>query len=131
MSTFTLSLVSPSGVLRQPDVVSFVGTDASGRFGVQAGHVPAATVLSYGLCRFRTASDAAWQWVTLPGGVLRFEAGTLEIACRRFWRGANPRELERQLAADHEAESERHAELRHTLDRLEQTLAKKLWEMQR
>lgn len=131
MSVFALSLVSPAGVLHRADVVSFVGTDASGRFGVQAGHVPAATVLSYGLCRFRTASEPAWQWVALPGGVLRFEAGAVEIACRRFWHGASPRELERRLAVDHTEESERHAALRLTLDRLEQTLAKKLWEMQR
>ncbi len=54
---------------------SFIGEDASGSFGLQAGHARFMTILEFGLARFRTA-EADWQYLALPGALLYFAQGT-------------------------------------------------------
>ena len=113
MRTFILHLQSATRAERVPDVVSFIGEDASGSFGVLAGHERLLTVLGFGLARFRT-SDETWHYVAVPGAVVHFVDGELFVASRRYLRGADPeriagalreelREEEGQIGAAHEA----------------------------
>lgn len=141
MAGFTMQVASATRLERFDGVSSFVGTDASGRFGLMAGHAPMSTVLSYGLARFRleTASGQAgladgaaesWNYLALPGGVLRFADNVLSIASRVFVVGGSVQEVGRTLAMEMERDTAQQVELRRTLQRLEQTLMKGLWQLE-
>lgn len=128
MSGFTLQLASATRQARFDDVISFVGTDASGRFGLMADHVPMATVLDPGLARFRSAAGA-WHYLALPGGTLHFGDKLLAIATRSFVVGDELSTVRAQLDAELEREEKQRGALRHNLDQLEKTLAHRLWKL--
>ncbi len=131
MTGFALTLASPRQVEHIDAVESFVGTDASGRFGILAGRTPLVTVLAFGLARIRLADAADWRYLALPGGTLHFADNRLHIACRHFTLGDDPTRLQAALTEQAQREDERRADLRHNLERFEQTLMKRLWEMER
>jgi hypothetical protein len=60
-SGITLHLQSAVRCERIDGVLSFVGSDASGSFGIQPGRARFMTVLDYGLSRFRDACTVRWQ----------------------------------------------------------------------
>ncbi|EEP85587.1 alternate F1F0 ATPase, F1 subunit epsilon, partial [Burkholderia mallei GB8 horse 4] len=63
-------------------IVSLRAEDASGAFGIRAGHVDFVTLLRASVVRWRTA-DGATHYAALDGGVLRVTRGArIEIACR-------------------------------------------------
>ncbi len=116
---FALELCDSKTMERIEGVESFVGEDASGSFGILAGREHLVTVLTCGLCRYRT-NDGRWHYVALPGGVLSFSEGTLTICTRRLLQSDDATELEKRLDAEIAAEeSSRRAisDLIHTMDR--------------
>ncbi|MCB1906472.1 MAG: hypothetical protein KDH15_03800 [Rhodocyclaceae bacterium] len=131
MSAYQLVLACPRRVERVDAVESFVGTDASGRFGILAGRAPLVTVLRFGLARFRQAGSERWRFLALPGGALQFDAGRLSIACRHFTVGDDAAALLADLTAEARREDARRADLRHNLDRFERMLMRRLWEIER
>ncbi|QID18832.1 F0F1 ATP synthase subunit epsilon [Nitrogeniibacter mangrovi] len=131
MTGFRLTLACPRRVEHIDAVASFVGTDASGRFGILAGRTPLITVLRFGLARFRVAGAADWRYLALPGGTLHFADNALAIACRHFTLGDDAAALQAALTEGARCEDERRADLRHNLDRFEQTLMQRLWELER
>jgi F-type H+-transporting ATPase subunit epsilon len=82
VTAFALHLQGATQAERVDDVVSFVGTDASGSFGILPGHARFMTVLEYGLSRYRRANDE-WSYVASPGGVLYFVDDALYLYSRR------------------------------------------------
>jgi len=131
VNTFVLTLASPRQVEHIEAVESFIGTDASGRFGILAGRTPLLTVLSFGLARIRLAPAGDWRYLALPGGTLHFADNQLHIASRHFTLGDDPDRLQAALVEQARHEDERRADLRHNLDHFERTLMKRLWEMER
>ena len=84
MTSFPLILRDSSTATRIDGVVSFVGEDASGSFGILPGHARFMTILELGLARFRRA-DAAWQYLAMPGAVLYFKDNLLSLSTRRYF----------------------------------------------
>lgn len=130
MRDFVLHLQSASRYERIEGVVSFVGEDASGSFGVLAGHARAITCLDFGLARYRLA-DGNWQYLALPGAVLYFRDNQLYLSTRRFVRGDDYLAVGKALAEDLAAEEEKMQALMHSLQQLEQAMFKRLWDLQR
>jgi F-type H+-transporting ATPase subunit epsilon len=130
MKTFTLHLRDASQYERIDGVESFVGRDESGSFGILAGHARMMTALTFGLARYRT-TDADWQYVALPGGLLYFVDTELTILARRYLRGSEfermAEALERQLLVEEEGLRS----LKESLRRIEETLFRHLWRMKR
>jgi F-type H+-transporting ATPase subunit epsilon len=130
MKTFTLHLRDASQYERIDGVESFVGRDESGSFGILAGHARMMTALTFGLARYRT-TDADWQYVALPGGLLYFVDTELTILARRYLRGSEfermTEALERQLLVEEEGLRS----LKESLRRIEETLFRHLWRMKR
>lgn len=129
MSTFTLHLHSMTAARTVPGVRSLVARDASGSFGIQAGHEDFMTALEFGLALYRTGADD-WQYLALPGGILRVAAGAVWLFTRRYLEDRDYRrlggELERQLRAEEEALRE----TRLSLQQMEQHLLRRLWELE-
>ena len=66
MNTFLLHLQSATQYERIENVLSFVGEDDSGSFGILPGHARMMTLLGFGLARFRV-TDQDWEFLALPG----------------------------------------------------------------
>lgn len=128
MSEFTLHLHSMTEARTVPGVRSLVARDATGSFGIQAGHEDFMTALAFGLARYRI--DADWQYLALPGGILRVAQGEVWLFTRHYLADSDYRrlggELERRLRAEEQALREARA----SLQQMEQQLLRRLWELE-
>ena len=79
MKSFTLLLLDATRSEEIRNVTSFVGEDASGSFGILAGHARMMTSVVTGLARFRVGMDA-WRYLAMPGGVLYFNDNVLSLS---------------------------------------------------
>jgi F-type H+-transporting ATPase subunit epsilon len=128
MSTFTLVLQDATHTQRIEQVISFVGEDASGGFGILAGHARMMTSLVFGMARFRCA-QGPWKYLALPGAMLYFNGNELSLGTRRY---LVDEDYERISTALHEqllAEELELSELKKSLHHMEEEVFRRLWEM--
>ena len=128
MRTFTLILQDATHTQRIEQVTSFVGEDATGSFGILAGHARMMTSLVFGLARFR-AGENPWQYLAMPGAVLYFNDNELSLSTRRY---LVDDDYERISIALHEqllAEEKELRELKKSLHHMEEEVLRRLWEI--
>ena len=130
MTGFAVQLLGSDAGDTIADVVSFVGEDASGSFGLMARHARFMTVLSYGLARLRLV-DGRVRYVGLPGGLLVFDGKELRISTRRYLVGDDADALGRALAGVVRAEQHALAETLRKLHRVEAEMLHRLVELER
>jgi F-type H+-transporting ATPase subunit epsilon len=130
MTTFTLRILDSSGQQTFTDVISFVGEDATGSFGILAGHARMITSLVVGLARFRTAGSA-WHYVALPGAILYFDKDILNLCTRRCLVGDDYGHISAALRDQLLAEESKLTSMKQSLHRMEEEIFKRLWEMGR
>jgi len=99
MSGFVLQLLDSHGGERFEDVEHFIGADESGSFGILAGHCHVVAVLRYGLARF-IDRNGVWQYLAIPGGVLRFADNQLTLTSLHYFLGEDRRLICEQLAQE-------------------------------
>jgi F-type H+-transporting ATPase subunit epsilon len=128
VNTFTLHLRAATQYRRIDGVSAFVGADASGSFGLLAGHARFMTALHVGLARFRVGAQP-WQYLAVPGAVLRFLDNELSIGARRFVIDSDFERISRTLKEVVLAEEADLHGIRRSLQELEQQLLKRLWQM--
>jgi F-type H+-transporting ATPase subunit epsilon len=128
MKDFEMEVRAAGQTLQVPGVVSFIGEDASGSFGLQAGHARFMTLLEFGLARFRTA-ETDWQYLALPGALLDFTEGRLWIGARRFLLDSDYARISRLLQAQLRADEQALAETKASLRRMEEALMRRLWQL--
>ena len=122
---FTLHLQSAARHERIAGVVSFVGEDASGRFGLLPGHAPLLTLLEYGLARFRDAAGP-WRYLGCPGAVLWFADDELFLTTRRYLIDDDYGRISTLLAGQLAEEEAALQSVKDNLRRLEQELFRRL-----
>ena len=130
MNTFVLHLQSGTQYERIDDAVSFVGVDDSGSFGIHAGHARMMTCLATGLARFSTA-DGTRRFLALPGAVLYFADNALYVNTRRYLQDWDFKRITSALQEELLAEEEQLRTIRESLNRLEDEMLKRMWNMQR
>ncbi|MEJ2143287.1 MAG: F0F1 ATP synthase subunit epsilon [Gammaproteobacteria bacterium] len=130
MSTFTLSLHDAARSEQIQGVTSFVGEDASGSFGILAGHDRMMTCLIIGLARFRVG-EAPWTYLALPGAVLYFHGNVLTLSTRHYLLDDDYTRISKALQQELLAEEENLHTMKQSLHRMEEQLLKRLWEMGR
>lgn len=130
MRTFTLHLQSATQYERIEGVASFVGEDASGGFGILAGHARVMTALVFGLARFRQA-EGPWQYLALPGALLYGVGDDLFLSTRRYLRDEDAARIGRALDQELLAEETALRTVKDSLRRLEEELFKRLWRLGR
>jgi F-type H+-transporting ATPase subunit epsilon len=128
MRTFTLRILESAGQHEFADVVSFVGEDASGSFGILANHARMMTSLVIGLASFRT-TDSDWRYVALPGAILYFDNGVLNLCTRRCLIGDDYDHISTALREQLLAEESKLTAMKQSLHRMEEEIFKRLWEM--
>jgi F-type H+-transporting ATPase subunit epsilon len=128
MSCFSLRLQDATHSEAVEDVVSFVGEDSSGSFGIQAGHGRIMTSLSFGLARFKVRSGD-WTYLALPGALLYFDNGILTLSTRHFVLDDDYQrisEVMRETLLSEEAELK---DLKESLRRMEEEVLRRMWQL--
>ncbi|HTQ35452.1 MAG TPA: F0F1 ATP synthase subunit epsilon [Steroidobacteraceae bacterium] len=130
MKGFTLRLLDATRSEQLDEVVSFVGADASGSFGILAGHAPFITALRMGLARFR-GRDGRWRYLALPEAVLRFDGRELVLGTRRYLLGEDLDQISAALRERLLVEERQLQDTRRSLRHMEEALMKRMWELGR
>ncbi|MBI2753785.1 MAG: F0F1 ATP synthase subunit epsilon [Betaproteobacteria bacterium] len=130
MRTFVLHLQSATQYEHIEDAVSFVAADASGSFGILAGHARMMTCVASGLARFRTAGGD-WRFLALPGAVLYFAEDQLTVNARRFLVDPDFRRISAALREELLAEEVKLNDLKESVNRLGDEMLKRIWTLQR
>jgi F-type H+-transporting ATPase subunit epsilon len=130
VSSFVMHLQDATSYERIERVESFVGTDASGSFGIQASHERLMTSLVFGLARYRVAGEP-WVYIALPRALLYMLDGELYVSARRYFRDLDYRRMSEALTARLRSEEDELKQVRDSLRRMEEEMFKRLWELSR
>jgi F-type H+-transporting ATPase subunit epsilon len=128
VSGFRLEIQDASQAKRFEGIHSFVGEDGSGSFGLRAGHARFMTTLTFGLASFRE-EDGPWQYLAIPGGVLYFVDQHLWIGTRRFLIDSDFERISDLLREQLLAEEEALRGTKLSLQRMEEELLHRLWQL--
>lgn len=128
--SFTLRLQDATHAEEIAGVTSFVGEDASGSFGILAGHARMITALVIGLARFRIGTEA-WRYLAVPGAVLYFRDNVLTLSTRRYLLDDDYMRISQALQQQLLAEEEQLHTMKASLHRMEEAMLRHLWEMGR
>jgi F-type H+-transporting ATPase subunit epsilon len=128
--SFTLRLQDATHAEEIAGVTSFVGEDASGSFGILAGHTRMITALVIGLARFRIGTEA-WRYLAVPGAVLYFRDNVLTLSTRRYLLDDDYMRISQALQQQLLAEEEQLHTMKASLHRMEEAMLRPLWEMGR
>ncbi len=126
MNTFVMHLQSATQSDRIENVLSFIGRDDSGSFGILPGHARMMTLLVFGLARFRVI-DQAWEFLAFPGALVYFVKGQLYLSTRRYVRGKDYAGMTVTLQRELRAEEEALRAVKQSVRRLEEEMFKRLW----
>ena len=130
MSGFTVQLQSANQYERLEGVVSFVGEDASGSFGLMRGHGRFITTLVFGLARLRYA-DGRWDYLALPEAVAYFDKDQLTLSTRRYLHGDDYTRISQVLREELVREEQVLVEFKHSLAQMERAMMLRLWRIGR
>ncbi len=125
MKTFKLILQDAMRIEQLENITSFVGEDASGSFGILAGHARLMTSLVFGLARFRV-EDQPWQYLAMPGGMLYFVDNELSISTRRYLKDDDYENISYGLQKQLLAEEEDLREMKQSLHRMEEEILRRM-----
>jgi F-type H+-transporting ATPase subunit epsilon len=130
MKPFTLQLQDATHSEEIKNITSFVGEDASGSFGIFAGHARMMTSLVIGLARFRVG-EQEWQYLALPGALLYFHDNMLTLSTRHYLLDTDYMRISEALQQQLLSEEENLHTMKQSLHRMEEELLKRMWEMGR
>ena len=130
MKGFTLQLQDATRSQQLPGVTTFVGEDASGSFGIEAGHARMMTSLIIGLARFRVG-ERHWHYLALPGAIVYFDANRLTLSTRRYLMDDDYMRISQALQQQLLSEEEKLHSIKQSLHQMEQEVLKRLWDMGR
>ena len=130
MRPFTLILQDAMHIETVDGLVSFVGEDRSGSFGILPGHARMMTTLTMGLARYRLA-EGAWQYLAQPGAVLYFNNNVLSISTRHYFRDENYLRISEALREKLMAEEQALQSIKTSLHHMEEEILRQMWELRR
>lgn len=130
MRTFTVQLLSARRAQRIDGVTSFIGEDATGSFGLLAGHARVMTALRTGLARIRVGEEP-WQYIAVPRALLYFIDNVLTLTARRYVIDTDYERISHTLQEELLVEEQELRSVRRSLQAMEEHLLKRLWQLSR
>lgn len=130
MKTFMLRLLGATQCEDIAEVISFVGEDDTGSFGLLADHARFMTMLSMGIAKYRIGENQ-WQYLAAPGGVVYFHDNVLTVCTDRYLLDDDYRRINKALQQQLLAEEETIQAFKDSLQHMEEEVFKRLWEMGR
>lgn len=125
MREFSVLLHSSTSSERLGHVVSFVGEDDSGSFGILGGHARMMTYLNFGLARIRYAKGEV-EYIALPGGLIYLLNDELRIATRQYFRSSDYDQMLNVLDSHLAMEEESLRGIHENLRRLDESILKRI-----
>lgn len=110
------------------NVTSFIGEDASGSFGLLAGHARFMTALSIGIARYRVGKTS-WKFIAVPGGILYFYNDILSLCTDRYLLDDDYMRISIALQDQLLAEEVALQKVKGSLHNMEEEVFKRLWEI--
>lgn len=129
MNTFSLHLHGVTQYEHLPNVISFIGEDASGKFGIMAKHCRMLSSIKFGLSTLYYADNRV-EYLALAGGIVYFLDNSLYIGTRQYYRSHNYEEIVTVLNKQLHAEAETIRDINETLRRFDEMVLRHLWEME-
>lgn len=130
MKSFTVQLLSARSAQRIDDVTGFIGEDATGSFGLLAGHARFMTALRPGLAQIRVG-ERRRQYLAVPGALLYFVDNMLTLTTRRYVMDSDYERISHILQRELMAEEQELRSVRRSLQVMEEHLLKRLWQLGR
>ncbi|MFO9572967.1 F0F1 ATP synthase subunit epsilon [Legionella pneumophila serogroup 1] len=130
MELFTIHLKSATQYEKIDKIISFVGEDASGQFGILAHHDRMMTCLKFGLAWFRYENQET-EYLALPGAVVYFIENQMHIATRHYVRHKEYQAIQRVLEEELHWEEDNLSRTKESVHRLDEGMLKRLWELNR
>lgn len=130
MDGFDLHLQSSTQHEIIHNVVSFVGEDASGQFGILANHARMMTCLKIGLAWFRYENKEK-EYLAFPGAVVYFIDNQLYISTRHYFRNTDYQAIHALIEKELHIEEENLLHIKESLHRLDEEILKRLWDLKR
>ena len=130
MNTFPMHLEGTTQYERIEKVISFIGEDDSGSFGILPGHARMMTLLRFGLARFRVLGEY-WEYLALPGAFAYFLDGELHLSTRHYLRGKDYDRISTALEQELLVEEGNLHVIKQSLHNLEEEMFKRLWKLER
>ncbi|WP_455203023.1 F0F1 ATP synthase subunit epsilon [Kaarinaea lacus] len=112
------------------DVSTFVGEDASGSFGILAGHARLMTSLVIGLARLRVG-QGEWQYLAVPGALLYFHNNVLILSTRHYLLDNDYMRISAALQQQLLEEEKKLKNVKDSLHRMEEEVLRRMWELGR
>jgi F-type H+-transporting ATPase subunit epsilon len=128
MKSFSLRLQDATHSEAVDGVISFVGEDSSGGFGIQAGHGRIMTSMSFGFARFRIRSGD-WKYLALPGALLYFDDDILTLSTRHFVLDDDYQRISDVMRDELLAEEVELKDLKESLRRMEEEFLRRIWQL--
>jgi F-type H+-transporting ATPase subunit epsilon len=129
-NSFSVHLQGTTQYEQLDSVVSFVGEDASGSFGLMCGHARFVTTLVFGLARLHYA-DGRQDYLALPEAVVGFDQDRLTLSTRRYLRGDDYTLISQALREELVQEEQTLTELKHSVEQMERAMMLRLWRIGR
>lgn len=130
MACFDLYLQSSTQCEKMSHIVSFVGEDASGLFGILAQHTQMMTCLHFGLAWFRYDNNET-EYLALPGAILYFKDNQLFLATRHYVRHKEYQAIQHILENELKSEADHLISINDSLHRLDEEMLQRLWNLKR
>lgn len=130
MNSITVLLQDVTHRQQYVDVISFVGEDKSGHFGILPNHLRFMTSLVMGLCRFKVQQDG-WLYIATAGALLYFHDNQLILTSRHFLIDSDYQRISDALAEQIFAEEVRLQGQKQSLRQMEEEVLKRLWDLRR
>jgi len=130
MKSFVLHLQDATHDEQIGQVISFVGQDDSGLFGILADHARMMTVLAFGLARYRT-TDERWHFLAVPRGLLYCVDNNVYLSARRYIHDDEYVRISQALEEQLVTEETALRTIKDSLQKLEEEMFKRLWRMGR
>jgi F-type H+-transporting ATPase subunit epsilon len=96
--TFGLQILVPDTVILDTRVIAVQACDASGRFGLRAGHEPFVTTLSPSLLIY-TDEEGRERYAAVDGGVMLLEGNRVSVVTREAVLADRLEDVAKQAAA--------------------------------
>lgn len=128
MNEFECFIFTPQGTLQESHLVSFVGRDATGSFGIRPKRFSFTTILEYGITKMKN-SKGDQIYYAIAGGALEFRKEKLTIVTSYAVKSAEIEGLADELEAYITAERTRSDKIKLSIKKLDEEILKRLHKM--
>jgi len=130
MNSFIIHLQSPNRNEVIDKVISFVGVDNSGSFGILPNHMRIMTCLEYGLLWFKYQNNEI-EYLAVPGAILYFVDNQLFINTQYYLKNKDYNIITKDFEHEIVTEKSLIKEIKGNLEKLNIEILRQMWKLKK